>query len=179
MHKNLVRIQENMLENFRENLKIFEVADKKPIIIPVLVLAERPLTEEEIVARTRIGANEARKGLDWLAKKDFITKDTDGTSGKVVYELNGDIEKIVAGHIQSKLEAVRSNTKKHISECDGLLESAKAEFDDYDRLMAKYLRERISKMKLVTAIMTKRSSLLRLLDSGNAESAEISKISIS
>jgi DNA-binding transcriptional regulator GbsR (MarR family) len=179
MHSNLVRIQENMLENFKENMKILETTDKKPIIIAALALAERPLTEEEIAARTRMSANEVRKSLGSLVKIAVIIKDTNDGSGKDVYELNADMEKILAGHVQSKLEALRNNTKKHISKCEELLETSKAEFDDYDRLMAKYLRERISKMKLVTTIMTKRSSFLRLLDSGSDESGRINKISIS
>ena len=59
-----------------------------------------------------------------------------------------------------------------------LLQSARAEFDDYDRLMARILREKIHKMKLISAVMTRRSALLRLLDSSVEESGEIKKITI-
>jgi len=51
-------------------------------------------------------------------------------------------------------------------------------YNEYDTLMAKFLREKVNKMKLVAAIMTKRNSLLRLLDTGVEESAKIEKISI-
>jgi len=40
------------------------------------------------------------------------------------------------------------------------------------------LREKIGKMKLVSAVMTRRSVLLRLLDSSAEESAEIKRITI-
>jgi len=178
MHKNLVRIQEKMVENVRENLKTLEISDKRPMIVSVLACAERPLIEEEIKARTRIGAQEVRKCLGLLVNKEFLVKTTDEPSGKVAYELNPDMEKIALRGIQSKVEAVRTNTKSHMAEYESLLESAKAEFNDYDRLMARILREKINKMKLISAILTRRSAILRLLDSGLDESAEIKKITI-
>ena len=177
MHKNLVRIQEKVVEGAKENLKIFEISDKRPLIIPVLACAERPLTEDEIVARTKIDAKAVHKGLAYFVKEALVIEAPDDRTGQPVYEINPHLEKVVLGEMQSKIEAVRSNMKSHMAEYENLLESAKGEFDDYDRLMAKYLREKMGKMRLLFTMMTKRSSLLRLLGSGG-EGAEIKKISI-
>ncbi len=178
MHKNLVRIQERIVENVRENMKTLEISDEKPMIISVLACAERPLTDEEIIARTGVGADQVQKCLAFLTGKELLVKAEEEPSGRVEYELNPDIEKITLRNIQSKIEAVGSNTKSGVNECESLLESGKAEFDDYDRLMAKYLREKIGKMKLVSAVMSRRSALLRLLDSSAEEGAEIKRITI-
>jgi hypothetical protein len=178
MHKNLVRIQEKMVSDVAQNLKIFEISDKRPLILLVLAIAERALAEREIAARTRLGASVVRKGLGNLVKKDFIVAAAPEASRERVYELNPDLEKIAARNIHSKIETLRSNKASQVAEYESLLESAKAEFDDYDRLMARYLRGKINRMKFLTAVMTKRNSLLRLLDSGDGDNAEIRKISI-
>jgi hypothetical protein len=178
MHRNLVTIQEEIIENARENLEILEIRDKKLMIAPVLAVAERPLSEREIADRAGVGEDEIRKGLDYWIERDLVVKTGSNASGEVVYELNPEMEKIAARNIQSKLEALRNNSKKRLAECDKLLESAKAEFDDYDMLMAKYLRERIGKIKFLAAIITRRNSLLHLLDSSEAQNAEIKRISI-
>ena len=178
MHKNLVRIQERIVENVRENLKTLEISDERPVIISILACAERSLTEEEILSRTDIGADQIRKCIALLVDKELVVKAGKGSSGRVEYELNPDMEKIALRSIQSKIKTVGSNTKSSVNECESLLESGKAEFDDYDRLMARYLREKIGKMKLVSAVMTRRSVLLRLLDSSAEESAEIKRITI-
>lgn len=178
MHKNLVKVQEKIVENVKENLKTFEISDRRPVMIAVLACAERPLTEEEIRGRTGIRASEVRKALGLLTGKELVVKTPDRPSGKVGYELNPDMEKVVQRNIQSKIEAVSSNTKSHVAECESLLKSDNGEFDDYDRLMARYLREKICKMKLISAVMTKRNALLRLLDAGSEEHAEIKKIPI-
>ena len=101
-----------------------------------------------------------------------------GASGRVGYELSPEVEKMALRNVRSKIEAVRSRLESHVAECEGLLESGKAEFDDYDRLMAKYLREKIKRMKAVSTIMTRRTALLRLLDSSAEEKAEIKRITI-
>jgi len=178
MHKNLVRIQEKMVENVEENLKTLEISDKRPMIVSVLAMAERPLAEEEIVGRTRLGAHEVRKCLGLLVGKELVVKAPEEPSGKVVYELNPRIEQIALRGVQSKIEAVRSNTKSHMAEYENLLESGMAEFDDYDRLMARFLKEKIHRMKLISAVMTRRTALLRLLEGSEEESAEIKKITI-
>ncbi len=178
MHQNLVRIQEEIVKSVKENLKTLDVSDKRPVIIALLACAEGPLTEEEVAVRTRIGATEVGKTLGLLTANELVVKNPKGLSGKVEYELNPDIERIALRNIQSKTEAVGNNTKTHAAECEKLLESAKAEFDDYDRLMARLLREKINKMKIITAVMTKRNALLKLLDSSPGESAEIKKITI-
>lgn len=178
MHRDLVRIQEKMVENVGENLRTLEISDKRPLIVSVLVIAEKPLAEDEIAARTRLGANEVKKGLDYLLKKELVVESAVGASGRVGYELSPEVEKVALKSIRSKIEAVRSNTESHVAECEALLESGKAEFDDYDRLMARYLREKIKRMKAVSTIMTRRTALLRLLDSGLQQKGEIKKITI-
>ena len=142
MHKNLVRIQKEIVENVKENLGTFEISDKRPVIVSALACAEGPLTEEETAARTGMGANEVRKALGLLTANGFVVKNPKGLSGKAGYELNPDMERVALRNIRSKTEAVSSNTKGHAAECEKLLESGKAEFDDYDRLMARFLREK-------------------------------------
>jgi len=178
MHKDLVRIQEKMVENVGENLRTLEISDKRPVIVSALAIAEKPLSEDEIAARTRLGLNEVRKGLGSLLQKELVKESKDGHSGRLAYELNPEAEKTALKNIQKKIEAVRSNTLSHVAECEALLESGKAEFDDYDRLMARYLQEKIKRMKAVSAIMTRRTALLRLLDSSVEEKGEIKKITI-
>ena len=114
MHKDLVRIQEKMVENVGENLRTLEISDKRPMIVSVLALAERPLAEEEIAARTRVGPNEVRKGLGFLVKKELVVKSADGPSGKVGYELNPDVEKIALRNIQVE---DRGREKHHKESC--------------------------------------------------------------
>jgi len=178
MHRNLVTIQQEIIESVRGNLEILEIQDKRFMIAPALAVAERPLSEREIADRAGVGDDEIRKGLDYWIDRDLVVKTGLNASGEAVYELNPEMEKIAARNIQSKLEALRNNSKKHLAECEKLLESAKAEFDDYDILMVKYLRERIGKIKFLVAIMTRRNLLLNLLDSSDAQNAEIKKISI-
>ena len=178
MHKDLVRIQEKMVENIVENLKTLEISDKRPVIVSVLAIAEKPLAEEEIAARARLGSKEVRKDLGSLLKKELVVESPAGPSGRVGYELSPDVEKVALRNIRSKIETVRSRLESHVAECEGLLESGKAEFDDYDRLMAKYLREKIKRMKAVSTIMTRRTALLRLLDSGGGEKSGIKEITI-
>jgi DNA-binding transcriptional regulator GbsR (MarR family) len=178
MHQNLTQLQEKIVDNVKEYLKILEVTDKRPVIVPVLALAERPLTEQEITARSRLSAKDVHKGLTFLTKNDLIVETVGKDSGKIVYELNCDMEKVIARNIQEKIEDLRRKMKSHVVEYEDLLESAKADYNEYDTLMAKFLREKVNKMKLVAAIMTKRNSLLRLLDTGVEESAKIEKISI-
>jgi|WetSurMetagenome_2_1015567.scaffolds.fasta_scaffold303295_1 hypothetical protein len=177
MHKNLVRIQEKVVEGAKENLRILEISDKRLLIIPVLACAERPLTEEEIVTRATMDVKAVHEGLAYLTRESFVITTPDDRTGHAVYEINPQLEKVVLRDVQTKAEAVRSNMKSHMAECESLLEAAKGEFDDYDRLMAKYLREKIGKIGLVLAVMTRRSSLLRLLES-DGEGTEIKKISI-
>ena len=69
MHRDLVKVQEKIVENIGENLKTLEISDKRPVIVSVLAIAERPLAEEEIAARARLGSKEVRKGLGSLLKK--------------------------------------------------------------------------------------------------------------
>ncbi len=178
MHENLVRIQEKMVENIGENLKTLEISDKRPVIVSVLAIAEKPLAEEEIAARAHLGSKEVRKGLAFLLKRELVVESAGGSSGRVGYELSPDVEKIALRNIRSKIEAVRSGLESHVAECEGLLESGKAEFDDYDKLMARILREKIKRMKAVSTIMTRRTALLRLLDSSVEEKAEIKRITI-
>ncbi|MGA2107977.1 MAG: hypothetical protein ABSH25_10080 [Syntrophorhabdales bacterium] len=178
MHKDLVRVQEKIVENIGENLRTLEISDKRPVIVSVLAIAERPLAEEEIAARARLGSKEVREGLGSLLKKELVVESADKSSGRVGYELSPDVEKTALRNIRSKIEAVRSSIESHVAECEGLLGSGKAEFDDYDRLMAKYLREKIKRMKAVSTIMTRRTALLRLLDSSAEEKAEIKRITI-
>jgi hypothetical protein len=178
MHKNLAMIQDKMVENVREALSILEVPDNKALIISVLAVAENPLARQEIMERTRIVDSECFMGLDALIDRDLVVAEGVNASGESVYGLNPKMEKIAARSIHSKIEALRSNTKKHVAQYESLLESAKGEFDGYDTLMAKFLSERIGKIKLIVALMTRRSSLLRLLDSGDGEGSEIKKIEI-
>ncbi|HUJ68729.1 MAG TPA: hypothetical protein VLW86_04365 [Syntrophorhabdales bacterium] len=178
MHEDLVRIQETIVRNVGENLRTLEISDKRPVIVSALAIAEKPLAEDEMAARTRLGSKEVRKDLAFLLKTGLVAESEDGTSGRKGYELSPEIEKIALRNIQSKFEAVRSNTESHVAECEALLESGKAEFDDYDRLMARYLREKIKRMKAVSLIMTRRTALLRLLDSSVQEKGEIKKITI-
>jgi predicted DNA-binding transcriptional regulator len=178
MHRDLVKVQEKIVENIGENLKTLEISDKRPVIVSLLAIAERPLAEEEIAARARLGSKEVRKGLGSLLKKDLVVESAAGASGRVGYELSPEVEKMALRNVRSKIEAVRSRLESHVAECEGLLESGKAEFDDYDSLMAKYLREKIKRMKAVSTIMTRRTALLRLLDSSAEEKAEIKRITI-
>jgi DNA-binding transcriptional regulator GbsR (MarR family) len=178
VHKNLVQIQEAMVENLRNNLKVLDISDPRPVILAVLALAEKPLIEEEIVTRTHLGASDVRKRIGAMLDKNLLVKDSAHASGRVAYELRPDIDRIVAAEIRSKLEAVRSNTQSRVAECESLLESARTEFDDYDRLMAKYLGERVCKLRLMTGFMAKQASLLRLLEPGHEGIEEIKKISV-
>jgi hypothetical protein len=173
MHKNLVVIQQKIVENSRESLKILEVEDQGLMILPALAVAERPLSEQEIIDRTGASAGEIRKRLEYFVGRSLVVK-----AKEAVYELNPEMEKIMARIVQEKIVALRKNTQEHMAECERLLNSARAEYDDYDILMSKYLRDRIAKMKLVVAILTRRNSLLRLLDSAGEGNSEITKISI-
>jgi hypothetical protein len=99
-------------------------------------------------------------------------------TGDSAYELHPEIGRMAAHNIQAKIEALRKNAKSHLDTCESLLESAREEYDGYDILMSKYLLERIAKMKFVTAVMARHSSLLRLLDSSGAGGDTITKIAI-
>jgi len=178
MHKDLMRVQEKIVENVGENLRTLEISDKRPVIVSALAIAEKALAEDEIAARTHLALKEVRKGLGSLLQKELVKESKDGHSGRVGYELHPEAEKMALRSIQKKIESVRSNTLSHVVECEALLESGRAEFDDYDRLMAKYLQEKIKRMKAVSAIMTRRTALLRLIDSSVGEKGEIKKITI-
>jgi len=173
MHKNLAAVQQKMVENARESLKILAIDDQKLMIVPALAAAEKPLSDREIADRTRISTEEIRKGLEYFIERGLVVK-----SGDALYELNPEMATVAARNIQAKIEALRKNTKTHLAECERLLESAKAEYDGYDVLLSKYLRERIAKMKLITSLMTRRNSLLSLLDSSGEGGTEITKIAI-
>jgi hypothetical protein len=178
MHGNLVRVQQEIVENVKENLKILEVSDKRPVIVSVLACAEGPLTEQDIAARADIGAKEIGKILAVLSDKEVVVRSQERPTGKVVYELNPRMEQIVFRNIKSKTETLGRNTKGHMDECEKLIESATAEFDDYDRLMARYLREKIGRMRLFTTILTKRTAFLNLLDASVGEGGKITKIPV-
>jgi len=169
MHKNLVRVQEEIVGNVRENLKALEISDKRPVIVSALACAEGPLTEEELVARTGIGTKEIRKSLAALSDKEFVVESRERPAGIVRYELHPRMEQAVLRSIRTKTEAIGANTRGHMDECEKLIESGTPEFDDYDRLMARFLGERINKMRLFATILTKRNALLNLLDTSIGE----------
>lgn len=177
MHQNLTRIQEIMVNGMINYLKILEVSDKRPVIMSVLALAEKPLDAKEITTRSGLNVKDVNKGLSSLTQKGLIIESTQ-KKGIFAYELTDDLEGAVARNMQSKTEALKRKMKNDIHECDKLLKEAKSDFNEYDRLMAKYLKEKINKMKIATAIMAKRGSLLHILDTGAQDSADIKKISI-
>ena len=41
MHKDLVRVQEKIVENIGENLRTLEISDKRPVIVSVPVVSDR------------------------------------------------------------------------------------------------------------------------------------------
>ena len=143
------------------------------MIVPALAVAEKPLSAQEIADRTNISVEEIHRNLEYFLKRNLVV-----STGDAAYELNPDRGKIIAQNIQERIETLRKNTKNNLAECENLLGSASAEYDGYDILMAKYLRERIAKMKLFTAFMTRRSSLIRLLDSSGEDNPEITKVTI-
>jgi DNA-binding transcriptional regulator GbsR (MarR family) len=176
MHRNLTSVQKNMAENVGEILGILDISDKRPVILSALGCAEKPLSEKEVTQRTGIGRKTVSLCLDRLKEIGVVVAAE--SDRDVTYELTADMEKVILGNMRAKIDAIRAMVKRHVGECETLLESAREEYDDYDRLMARYLRERVSKMKFLSTVMTKRSALLRLLDSGEEGNAEITKIPI-
>jgi DNA-binding transcriptional regulator GbsR (MarR family) len=173
MHNNLVAIQEKMVKSVRENMKVLEIYDSRCLILAALAAAEKPLGLSDLIQRTELREKEAGNAVKSLAEKGIIIQ-----SGKDAYDFNPEMEKAVALSVQEKLDALRANMKREASEYESLLKSGQAEFDDYDRLMAKYLNERIAKMKLIASVLLRRNSLLRLLDNTRNEDAGIEKLSI-
>lgn len=173
MHKNLIAVQEKMVENARESLQILEVEDPKYLILAALAVAEKPLSEQEIGSRIHSGSGEVRRGLD-----DFIERGVVMETGDALYEFHPEIDKVLARNVQTKIEALRKSQTSHLAVCEKLLESGRAEYDLYDTLMSRFLWERIAKMRLIAAIMSRRNALLQLMQSGDAGSDEITKIAI-
>jgi hypothetical protein len=173
MHKNLIAVQERMVQNIRESLDILEVPDQKYLVLPALAVAEKPLSASELAGRTGLEEGQIRHNLDDFLARGVVLKEEGD-----VYELNPEMDKIIAGNIQSKVEALRKIHLQHVSECESLLESGKKEYDPYDLLMSKYLKERLIKMKWITAVMTRRHRLLHLLNPDAADGEEMTKITI-
>jgi DNA-binding transcriptional regulator GbsR (MarR family) len=176
MHKNLASAQRSLIKNVEEILGIFDVSDRKPIIVSALACAEKPLSQADISDRTDLDRPTVISCLERLEENKVVSAVE--VSGITTYELSTDLEKAVFRSIQSKMDAVRTTVERHAGECETLLESARREYDDYDTLMAKYLRERVGKIKVMTSVMAKRSALLRLLDPGEEEHDEIRRITI-
>jgi DNA-binding transcriptional regulator GbsR (MarR family) len=172
MHENLARIQAELVSAIKETLKIFEISDVRPLLMAALSVAEKPLTEAEILARTGLKARTASQGLAALVDRAVLVREGDR------FEIGQAPDRAFAGLVQERAEAVRSGIRRRLAACETLLESGRAAFDDRDWLMAKLLRERLGLLRGLTTLLARRSALFRLASADGPEPARIEKVPI-
>ncbi len=68
--------------------------------------------------------------------------------------------------------------KNHIETARGLLESGRDEFDDYDQLMAKFLRTKLHKAQFLHRILSRKMILHDFIETGDISKEKINKIKI-
>ncbi len=177
MHQNLVQMQQNAVDTVRDILDILEVENKKPLIMVAMMMAEKPLTEDELAKRTGLDDAEMKKGIEKLRSKNILTVFNE-EEDPPRFEINPEIEKVMIRRIRSKMEKILDTMQNHIETSKELLESGKPDFDNYDLLMAKFLRARMHKAWMIHHILGKKRVLLNFLETGEVDREEIKKISI-
>lgn len=175
MHRNLIKVQENVISFVRDTLETFEIDNKKPVVLCALSVAEKPLTKEELAKRTGLDEDDFNKAMEKLLEKEIVVEsDEDGDT----YELNHDVEKVLVRRIRSHMESIMDNMQEKFDESRKLLDSGRQEYDNYDILMEKFLRCRIKKGEMIHRLIRKKMVLFNFLETGEVEKEEIKKISI-
>ncbi|MCD4784052.1 MAG: hypothetical protein K8T10_09540 [Candidatus Eremiobacteraeota bacterium] len=175
MHRNLTKVQENIIGFARETLDTFEINNKKPVVLCALSVAEKPLTKDELAKRTGLNEDDFNKAMEKLLEKEIVVESSGGSG---TYELNHDVEKVMIRRIRSHMESVMDNMQEKCDESRKLLDSGRQEFDNYDILMEKFLRCRIKKGEMIHRLIRKKMVLFNFLETGEVEKEEIKKISI-
>jgi DNA-binding transcriptional regulator GbsR (MarR family) len=179
MHGNLRQIQERFVQATKETLEILEIRKVRPIIMAALFVSEKPLSEEEIAARTGLTLDRVGEEVAFLIEKEVLMGvSPKGGEGKTSYEVNPDIEKVLGKRVRSKAEKVLENTRKHIEESKKLLFSCESELDDFDRLMAKFLKCKMKKAEMFCLFLSRKMAFWDFLHTGEPADRGIKRIPI-
>jgi len=173
MHRNLVKVQESMIQCVADVLEIAEIRNMKPLVITALKISEKPLTSEEIQARTKLDPAAVKEILDDLEEKGIIIKD-----GNQCFDFADR-----AGHrfmetLHSKARAVMQRVKSHLDNSRKLMAEGKGEFDSYDSLMARFLGEKLHKAEMIAQILKRKIFFFDFLESNRGEGDSVKRIPV-
>jgi len=176
MHRNLVIVQESMIQCVADVLEILEIRNMKPLVIAALKVSEKPLTAEEIGVRTKLDQAALKEILDDLTEKGIIAGE--GPEGHQRYDF---AER--AGHrfmetLHSKARAVMQRVRSHLDASRKLMAEGKGEFDSYDSLMARFLGEKLHKAEMAAQILKKKVFFFDFLESHREEEESVKRIPV-
>lgn len=173
MHKNLIEVQREFILGVGDAGEILEIESKKPVVLACMYIAEAPISISEISKRCSVDEDTVKTEVERLFKKQILSKTDDER-----YELNPDADKVIIQNIKTKIDLIHSNNKNKIEKIKNLMTSNKDEFDNYDLLMAKYLKSRMKKLELIHNFVEKRIFLWNFLSENEPKNETIKKIEI-
>lgn len=176
MHRNLVKVQESMIQCVADVLEIAEIRNMKPLVIAALKISEKPLTAEELGVRTKLDKAELKKILDDLTEKGIIT--CEGPEGHQCYDFADRAGHRLMETLHSKARAVMQRVRAHLDESRKLMTEGKGEFDGYDSLMARFLGEKLHKAEMVAQILKKKVFFFDFLESHREEGDSVKRIPV-
>ncbi|MEW5819162.1 MAG: hypothetical protein AB1782_03140 [Cyanobacteriota bacterium] len=175
MHNNIRNIQQTLIELVKENLEIFELKTKKPIVIATLGVAEKPLSIIEILERSGLRLEEVEPVLSHCVDKGVVNKIEDNNT---LYEFNLQAHKIIAENIRTKIIKASKNVECKLGHINKLMVASQSEYDQFDRLMLKYLNCKLRKMEFIHKFISKKIMLFNFLNDSEVKDSPIKKIDI-
>lgn len=176
MHKNLLKVQESMVECVKQALDIFEITDRKPLVIAALKIGEKPLSISDLKARTKLDDGEISKILARLIEKEMVTESL--INNQKHYEMSDEIGKKFISMIHSKIKSIQKIVATQIDESRKLMSDGKKEFNEYDALMARFLGEKLHKAEVIAHIMKRKVFFFDFLESCKEDCDPIKRIKI-
>lgn len=179
MHPNIKQLQQKAVQVVKENLNILEVKNIKPVIMVAFSVSEKPLSVEELAERTELTLEQIKTEIEILLEKEVIAPvKLKEEADKVFYEVNQDFHRTIIKRIKAKIKKVNQNNLKHIEEGKALLKAGENEYDPYDRLMCKLLKQKMRKFETINFIVSRRIALANLLCPENGCSEPMKKIDL-
>ena len=178
MHGKLKNIQKDLISNMRNNLEILEVEDEKPIIITTVAMAEKPLSESEIVTRSQCSKSAIKKELKILIEKDIIViTSIKGKKGEF-FEINPDIDDVLSKRIREKVKKVSKNNVMTLEKAKDTISEIREDLDERDRLYANIMFRKVKNLERINKMTLKYIQIFNFFGPGDSDKKKIKKITV-
>ncbi|MFP4496639.1 MAG: hypothetical protein ACLFQV_00380 [Vulcanimicrobiota bacterium] len=171
MNKNLKKVQQNAIEMVKQALEIFEIEQKRPVLLVTFNLAEKPLSREDLIERTGLQLEQMSPELEKMLERKILVQNEDGE-----FEFNPDMKDEVIPRFKKQARKVLDLWGQNIKENRNLL-SRKDNYSDYDYLMNKFLRTKLRKVEFLHKILKRKMAFVDFIETDQDE-GEIQKVRI-